>query len=531
MKNELTPEFNLNGIGNEVKQEAQTHLEAFSQPVPDHREVQEILLKQVVRVDFALIAFPEAIEREELRDSRHITGENGQLMKNPAFTDEQEKRLEELNEKKFKVSQKQIKVIVIDELLKVAARNHWGLCQNNGLVYIFNGCYWKSFDLDVLESFLGRVARKMGVNWIDARECGFKSQLVEQFFSDAMLPRPKPVKGKVLINFLNGTLEITDGKLKRRGFDQNDFLTYQLPFQYDPQAQAPRWRAFLNEVLPDEDCQKVLAEFLGYVFVSRRRLKAEKALLLCGGGANGKSVVQEVAMSLLGGNENVSGYSLETLTDVSKGGSQRANIADKLLNYGSELSSRLDPNMAKALISGEPVEVRRLYKDGYMIEDYAKMMFNCNELPKDTEQTHGFFRRFLIIPFIVTIADARQDRQLAQKIIDSELSGVFNWVITGLNRLLDQNAFTVSKLVEEELIKFKLESDSVRMFLEEGQYTPSPTDWESLKDLYTQYRAYCLEDGYKAVQKTNFKKRLANAGIQIEGRINRVYVTRTAPLF
>lgn len=523
---ELNPVFDLNGIGGEIRQEAEKHLEAFNQPFPDHHELQEILLRQVIKVDFISIAFPEFKERESLRDSRHTTGENGQLVRNPAFSDENQKRLDELTEKKFKVSQKQMKVIVIDELLKVATKNRWGLCQNNGLVYLFNGCYWRSFGKDVLESFLGKVARKMGVNWIDARECLFKSQLVEQFFSDAMLPRPEPVKGKVLINFLNGTLEITDGRLKLRNFEQNDFLTHQLPFDYNPKAEAPRWKAFLNEVLPDEDCQKVLAEFLGYSFVSRKRLRCDKALLLCGGGSNGKSVVQEVVLNMFGGSENVSGYSLDTLSDLEKGRSQRAIIADKLLNYGSELSSRLDPNMAKALISGDPVEVRRMYKDAYMIEDYAKMMFNCNELPKDTEQTHGFFRRFLIIPFKVTIPDSKQDRQLPQKIINSELSGVFNWVITGLNRLLEQNAFTESQLVEDELARFKLESDSVRMFLEDNQFEASPTEWESLKDLYTQYRTYCLEDGFKAVSKKTLNKRLTSIGIPVEGRINRVYVVR-----
>ena len=31
--------------------------------------------------------------------------------------------------------------------------------------------------------------------------------------------------------------------------------------------------------------------------------------------------------------------------------------------------------------------------------DYGKLMFNCNELPKEVEQTNAFFRRFIIIPF------------------------------------------------------------------------------------------------------------------------------------
>ena len=51
-----------------------------------------------------------------------------------------------------------------------------------------------------------------------------------------------------------------------RNFDPEDFLTYQLPFAYDPRAEAPTFQKFLEKVLPDKSRQLVLAEFLGYLF-------------------------------------------------------------------------------------------------------------------------------------------------------------------------------------------------------------------------------------------------------------------------
>ncbi len=65
-------------------------------------------------------------------------------------------------------------------------------------------------------------------------------------------------------------------------------------------------------------------------------------------------------------------------------------------------------------------------------------MFNCNELPKEVEHTNAFFRRFLIIKFDVTIPEANQDKNLSKNIIETELSGVFNWILEGLDRLLIQ---------------------------------------------------------------------------------------------
>ena len=80
--------------------------------------------------------------------------------------------------------------------------------------------------------------------------------------------------------------------------------------EYNPQAKAPLFEAYLNRVLPDIKRQKILAEYLGFVFIKHgsNRLKEEKALILYGTGANGKSVFFEIVSALLGA-ENISNYS------------------------------------------------------------------------------------------------------------------------------------------------------------------------------------------------------------------------------
>jgi putative DNA primase/helicase len=97
-------------------------------------------------------------------------------------------------------------------------------------------------------------------------------------------------------------------------------------------------------------------------------------------------------------------------------------------------------------------------------------MFNCNELPTGIEHTHAFFRRFLIIPFKVTIKEENQDRNLSTKIIKDELPGVFNWILIGMNRLLKNKGFTPSSIVEKEAEKFRRESDSVLCFIDDNKY-------------------------------------------------------------
>ena len=443
-------------------------------------EIFKQLLKQFKRVDFEAIANPQGLED-------------------------------------FKLGNKHYSVISIDEILKLAEQNRWGLCKNHDFIYLYNGMFWAELEKGVYQKFLGEASAKMKVPIITAKYHRFRKELFEQFLASAYLPTPKQDNKTVLINLLNGTFEISpQGKTKLRPFDRSDFITYQLPFEYNPKAEAPLFEAYLNKVLPDIDSQKVLAEYLGYVFIKNGGLlKLEKALILYGTGANGKSVFFEVVNALLG-NENVSGYSLQSLTN--ENGYFRAKISNKLVNYASEINGKLETALFKQLVSGEPVEARLPYGQPFLLKQYAKMIFNCNELPKDVEQTNAYFRRFLIIPFDITIKDNEKDPQLANKIIEQELSGVFNWILNGLNRLLEQKRFTECKASQQAVDKYKVESDSVQMFLTENEYSISATNIVPLQELFSEYRSYCIDCGYKACSRRTFTDRLRKVGYQTDRR-------------
>jgi putative DNA primase/helicase len=411
------------------------------------------------------------------------------------------------------VKRKHYLVLCIDEILSIAKRNKWGICLNNEFIYVYNGAYWSCLNKYELQTFLGRAAEKMGIDKFDARLYAFREQLYKQFLAVAYMPKPEQKKDSVLINLKNGTFEITPKKQNLRRPEPKDFIIYQLPFEYSPEAKAPVFQSYLDTVQPDKNLQNILAEYLAYVFISPSTLKLEKTLLLYGTGANGKSVFFDIVNALLG-SENVSSYSLKSLTDES--GYYRAMIANKLVNYASEINGNLETSTFKALVSGEPVEARLIYGSPFTLNNYAKLIFNCNDLPKDVEQSNAYFRRFLIIPFSITIPDSAQDKQLAQKIIAKELSGVFNWVLEGLKRLLTQKNFTYSEIVDKQLEQYKKQSDSVQIFLDEAEYKIHPNEYLQLKELYLEYRIYCSDDGYKPVNKSNFIKRLEGKNIIIE---------------
>ena len=142
-------------------------------------------------------------------------------------------------------------------------------------------------------------------------------------------------------------------------------------------------------------------------------------------------------------------------------------------------------------------------------------MFNCNLLPRDIEQSEGFFRRFLIIPFSVKIEEAERDPELAAKIIARELPAVFNWVLQGLRRLIRAKAFTDCPAARLALEAYKRESNSVLMFIDEYGLEPgtdSTADRVALKLIYPAYSFFCKTSGFYAMTKANFNKQMQAQG-------------------
>ncbi len=506
-----------NTLKNLIKNDVIQLTNGIEVPQNTSDDILQKLSKSIAQIDFEILAFPDIIEvRTQLEDLKpFIYNKDGSLNK------ENKKEFEQFRElqKKmhgYKLTKNHYLILCIEQLLNIAKVNKWGLCKKYGFIYLYNGSYWNEIDKEKFQYFLGNVALKMGVEKFKGKIHTFREDLFKQFMADAYLPTPQTKKDCVLINLQNGTFEITPQKRGIRNFEQKDFITHQLPFEFEPGANAPQFQKYLDEVLPDKEKQKVLAEYCGYIFIKPSVLKLEKMLILYGTGANGKSVFFEIINALLG-NENVSNYTLQSLTNDN--GYYRAKIANKLVNYASEINGKLEADIFKQMASGEPIEARLPYGEPFILNEYAKLIFNCNELPKDVEHTNAFFRRFLIVGFDVTISEDKQDKQLANKIIQNELSGVFNWILQGLDRVLEQKNFSKCEAIDNARSDYEKQSDSVQLFINEFEYHKSPNDYTLISQLYPQYKGFCIEDGYRPVGKTKFIQRLNHYKIFVN-RIN-----------
>lgn len=418
-----------------------------------------------------------------------------------------------------------IAVLVIDHVLDTAnncnveIRKHYDQLDS---VYIFNGKYWVMLTSDILNKFLQASAIKMGYNPLECKTNNFHELLGKTFWRSNHLQSIESNNKHDIsyINFNNCTLKITSTGFEVVPHNKEYFLLYKLDFDYDESATVDMFQKYLDRVLPEPECQTLLLEALGYIFI--KNLKLEKMIVLLGGGSNGKSVIFDIVCALLG-EHNITPFSLSELSEPYN----RAKLDGKLVNYSSEIDSgKMNTDILKRLISGEPVQARLLHQNTFIMRNPPKFICNANGLPNTKDHTFAYFRRFLIISFDQTINENEADPQLAKKIITSELSGIMNMVIVGAKRLLQNKKFSACAKSDQELAKYQKESDVVALFLDDNWYQPSLEikDME-FGDLYNEFKSYCIENNHFSLSNIRFSKRIQALGYKIvRGSKNKLFV-------
>lgn len=381
-------------------------------------------------------------------------------------------------------------------------------------MFLYDVLDWRPLIIPEARHFISRYLKKCGLPKSKAESVSAIDRYTKQVYFSLYQSVDKKKSEKALINAANCTVEIDPkGNITQREHNKADFFFYVLPYSYDPDAVAPRFMKFLDEVLP-KDNQRIVQEFFGCCFM--RWVKHEKVLCQVGSGANGKSVLLETIRFVLG-EENVTAYSINSLCDEKS--TTRYNVDHKLVNISTDFAGKIWNNgIFKQMASGEPVEARRLYHDSVIITDYARLAFNSNSMPNSNDTSAGFMRRLLLVEFNTIIPEDKRDPNLTKKLC-TEAPGILNWMIEGLIRFIQNDyKFSKSDSLNASLQAYQDSTDTVKAFMDSQSYTPGNQKVMTLKGLYKEYQNYCSTENIKNVEKmTNFKIKLVGLGYKIEG--------------
>jgi putative DNA primase/helicase len=154
----------------------------------------------------------------------------------------------------------------------------------------------------------------------------------------------------------------------------------------------------------------------------------QKALLLLGDGGNGKSRFLAGLKAFLG-RRNVTALSLQKLE------SDRfapVRLKGKLANICPDLPSQhLEQNAVFKQLTGDDGDMTGEHKfsDSFEFRPFARLVFSANQPPQSNDSSDGFFRRWLVLPFLRTFTGSDQvdSSEIDAKLSDpAELSGVLN---------------------------------------------------------------------------------------------------------
>ena len=324
-----------------------------------------------------------------------------------------------------------------------------------------------------------------------------------------------------VVAFNNGVVDFGCGRkrLEVLPFSPEYHVTYYHPYDYAPKAKCNRWLNFIHEVLPDRTSRMILQMFLGLGLMQRGEVyagkserassKIELCLLLVGSGANGKSVVFDVACNLFGVDKISKMDYAELTADGDEGMRGRYPIRNAVFNWSSDSDpkkfGKKNTGMFKRLVSGEPVPIRGIRQDVADACNVPYLIFNMNDLPLSDDTSLGFIRRLQYVSFDVTIPPERQDPELAVKICRNELSGVFNWVMRGAEELRKRHfQFPVAGGSKKQLLKSLLGSQPVLAWCKaydmryQAGVKGEVCNWFSASLLYECFGVFCDDNDVPA---------------------------------
>lgn len=284
-------------------------------------------------------------------------------------------------------------------------------------------------------------------------------------------------------------------------FDPGIVIKNRVPVQYAPDAYDQVTDRVLNKICcGDVDLRQLLEEVVGYILLRRNELG--KCFILTGSGSNGKSTFIDMIKQFLG-TDNYSSLALDEIGDRFK----TAEIFGKLANLGDDISSMyLDNNATfKKLVTGETVNVERKGKDPFEFNNYGKMIFAANQLPRINDVTDGLMRRLILIPFNAKFSsrDSDFDPFIKDKLTSPEaMQYLLKLGIVGLKRVLQRKQFTIPEVVAAELRHYEEFNNPVLAFINDG----SKIENEPTNEVYLRYSTWSWENGLKPMGSVHFSR-------------------------
>ena len=315
------------------------------------------------------------------------------------------------------------------------------------------------------------------------------------------------------IAFKNGVYDVDADQFLP--FDPSFVITNKIDHRYQENAYSKVADSVLDKLTcGDESLRLLLEEVIGYTFYRRNELR--KAFVLMGEKANGKSTYLDMISTLLG-EGNISALDLNELDQRFK----TAELHNKLANIGDDIGDLFIPNPAifKKLVSGDRVNAERKGLDPFDFNNYSKLLFSANDMPRIKDKTGAVVDRLIMIPFSARFDknSADYDPYIKYKLRSEEcMEYLIQIGIVGLKRVLTNQQFTIGEKVQKEIDEYNRGNNPILVFLDNYD---GDVKGKVAKEIYGAYCLFCEENNYLPMSNIEFSKQMRKTlGLTIKSK-------------
>ena len=277
-----------------------------------------------------------------------------------------------------------------------------------------------------------------------------------------------------------------------------------LDYDYDPGADCPNWKKFLDSVFGnDEESKATVMEFMGLCLTAIT--KFQKSLFLIGQKRSGKGTIARITTKIVGehntapqgsadfgekfGFQSFIGKRFAIVSDARFGKKGLAAITEKILN----------------IVGEDMIKVNQKYKDDLNVRLKTKLMFISNCVPSIPDSSGALPSRFIFVNLPNSFY-GREDFDLEAR-LTAELPGIFNLAVWHLDNLLERGHFIQPETGKRTLEQMSALSSPVSDFI---------TDWirpYELPDvIWDAWNRFCKITGDKVETRSKLWANLTSAG-------------------
>ena len=303
------------------------------------------------------------------------------------------------------------------------------------------------------------------------------------------------------IAFKNGIYDIVNDELLE--FTPDIIVTNKINHDYVPNAENELLENTLNKIAcNDPIIRDLLEEMAGYCMFRRNELR--KAFILVGDKKNGKSTFLDLITHMLG-EENISALDLADLGAQFK----TAEIVGKLANIGDDIGDEFikNPAIFKKVVSGDRITVERKGVDPFQFNNYAKLLFSANNIPRIKDKSGAVLDRLIIVPFNATFDKNADDYDpfIKYKLRKPEvIEALIQLALDGLTRVLENQAFTTNAAIQKELEEYEENNNPIVLFFKEVGEIGIINETSS--GCYRSYKEFCIANSFTPMSQIEFSK-------------------------